>query len=52
MDDVYPRVGGKYTMTKRTPVWIDNPGDCSGVMLVGVRSYLNAVLVTRREGLE
>ena len=45
--------GGNYIMSERTPVWVDNPGDCNSVMLVGVRSSLNAaVLMTRREHLE
>ena len=45
--------GGDYIMGNRTPVWVDNAGECNSVMLVGVRSSVQgAVLLTRREGLE
>ena len=41
--------GGDYTMTERTPVWIDNPGECNSMMLVGVRSSMHGgVLLIRR----
>ena len=45
--------GGEYKMTARTPVWVDNPGDCSSVARVGVRSFWGggAVLLTQRRDL-
>lgn len=29
--------GGKYQMTRSTPLWVDNPGEATGTQIVGVR---------------
>ncbi len=29
--------GGEYIMNKNTPLWVDNPGNCSNAMITGIK---------------
>jgi hypothetical protein len=41
--------GGEFRMDRNTKVWVDNPGDCFGTAVDGVRGDFRTILTTRFE---
>ena len=37
--------GGDFKMNLKTPVWVDNPGHCSGTLILGLRSDTYSAII-------
>jgi len=39
--------GGEYVMSRRTPLWVSNPGECGQTIITGLAGDVHTVIETR-----